>query len=187
MQNNELIFVKKYRGLFREEFEFFFVRYQIIRILLKLFPPYTGNRIRSALFRLAGFSVGPRTIFWGTPNIVGESIYSRLIIGESCKIGVECFFDLSAKIVLDDFVTLGPQIMIITGSHKIGSSSNRLGENIRADVEIGKGVWIGTRCTILPGVKIGDGAVIAAGALVNKDVPSNSLAGGVPAKIIRPL
>ena len=116
---------------------------------------------------------------------MGESIYSRLIIGESCKIGLECFFDLSARIILDDFVTLGPQITIITGSHKIGSSANRLGENTRADVEIGKGVWMGARCTILPGVKIGDGAVIAAGALVNKDVPPNSLVGGVPAKIIR--
>ena len=135
--------MKKYRELFREEFGLFFVRYHIVRILLKLFPPYTGSRIRSALLRLVGFSIGSRTLFRGTPTIVGESIYSRLIIGESCKIGLECFFDLSAKIILDDFVTLGPQITIITGSHKIGSSANRLGENTRADVEIGKGVWIG--------------------------------------------
>ncbi|HSH67759.1 MAG TPA: acyltransferase [Bacteroidia bacterium] len=52
-----------------------------------------------------------------------------------------------------------------------------------ADVEIGNNVWIGINVTILKGVKIGDGAVIAAGALVNKDIPGNSLAGGVPAKV----
>ena len=54
-----------------------------------------------------------------------------------------------------------------------------------APVEIGNGVWVGAHATILSGVTIGDNAVIAAGAVVTKDVPANAVAGGVPAKIIK--
>ena len=52
-------------------------------------------------------------------------------------------------------------------------------------IKIGCNVWIGANATILPGVTIGDGAVIAAGAVVSKDVPPRTIAGGVPAKIIK--
>ena len=59
------------------------------------------------------------------------------------------------------------------------------GKEKTAPIKIGNHVWIGARATILKGVKIGDGAVVAAGAVVTRDVPPNTLVGGVPAKIIK--
>jgi acetyltransferase-like isoleucine patch superfamily enzyme len=66
-------------------------------------------------------------------------------------------------------------------NHRIVSSVGKS----TAPIEIGNNVWIGMNVSILKGVKIGDGSVIAAGAVVTSDVPSNSLAGGVPAKVIK--
>tara|TARA_B100000989_G_C19311926_1_gene372952 strand:+ start:292 stop:561 length:270 start_codon:yes stop_codon:yes gene_type:complete len=71
--------------------------------------------------------------------------------------------------------------MILTSSHDTQSSKF---EEIRKPVIIEKNVWIGARATILPGVKIREGAVIASGAIVNKDVPEFEIYGGIPAKKI---
>ena len=65
------------------------------------------------------------------------------------------------------------------------SLSAHRGETIPAPIVIGENVWIGANATVTPGVTIGDSAVVAAGAIVTKDVPPNVIVGGVPAKIIR--
>ena len=71
--------------------------------------------------------------------------------------------------------------------HEIGPAEYRCGRLVAAPITIGDGVWIGSCVTILPGVSIGSGAVIAAGATVVRDIPQNTLAGGVPAKVVRDL
>ncbi len=170
------------------EFLFFNFRFQLVRLILAVFPPYTAIRLRPWLLRLIGFSIGKGSVICNTPRIVGnQNLYNRLVIGKDCLITVDCYFDLAGKIIIHDDVTIGPQTSIITGSHEIAGPLHRCGKLFHKDVEVGKGVWIGARCTILPGVKIGNGAVVAAGAVVARDVAENTLVGGVPAKVIREL
>ena len=66
-------------------------------------------------------------------------------------------------------------------------SPNRRSTMIPAPIHIGKHVWIGSNATVLPGVTIGDGAIVAAGAVVTKDVPKNTIVSGVPARVMRHL
>lgn len=137
---------------------------------------------------MAGFCIGHRTVLWDTPTIVGaDDIYKRLHIGSDCLIGVQTYFDLADAIVIGNRVAIGPRVVMITGSHEIGEASMRAGKLTPKPVHIGDGVWIGACCTILPGVTIGSGAVIAAGAVVTKDIPPSALAAGVPAVVKRAL
>lgn len=82
-------------------------------------------------------------------------------------------------------VMIGPNTLITTVNHPLTPMGRRKGLAQAKPVRIGSDVWIGGNVTILPGVTIGNNVVIAAGAVVTKDVPDNSLVGGVPAKIIR--
>ncbi len=180
--------IRKSIMLIQQEFHVFHFRMQVAIVLLSVFPPYTAYRFRTWLFRLSGFSIGKGSAIMGTPRLVGPpDLYTKLIVGKNCYIGPDCYIDIGGNIVIRDNATIGPQTTIITGTHQIGPQSRRLGDTYYKDVEIGEGVWIGARCTILPGVKIGKGVVVAAGAVVTKDIPDNVLVGGVPAKIIREL
>ncbi len=84
-------------------------------------------------------------------------------------------------------VMIGPNTLISTVNHPMNAVGRRKHLGIAKPVIIGDDVWIGGNCTILPGVTIGNNVVVAAGAVVTKDVPDNSLVGGVPAKLIREL
>lgn len=84
-------------------------------------------------------------------------------------------------------VYVGAETMLWTGTHHVGPAAKRCGPGLTRPIRIGDGCWLGARVTVLGGVEIGAGCVIAAGALVNKSVPPNELWGGVPAKLIRKL
>ena len=77
--------------------------------------------------------------------------------------------------------------MLWTGTHEVGPAVQLCGPGLTQPIKIGDGCWLGARVTVLGGVEIGAGCVIAAGALVNKDVPPNELWSGVPARFIRKL
>ena len=86
---------------------------------------------------------------------------------------------------IGNYVMIGPNTLITTVNHPITPKGRREHLGIGKPVTIGNDVWIGGNCTILPGVTIGNNVVIAAGAVVTKDVPDNCVVGGVPAKKIR--
>ena len=120
--------------------------------------------------------------------------------GKNISVGNNVFFGLNntilsakAKLIIKDNVMFGPNVTVITGDHRIDildrpmcsiTDDEKLPENDQ-DVVIEEDVWVGAGATILKGVTIGNGSVVAAGALVKKDVPPYAVVGGVPAKIIK--
>jgi maltose O-acetyltransferase len=93
----------------------------------------------------------------------------------------------AAKVTFGDNVMIAPGVLISTATHPLDHVARNKGIESAAPINVGNNVWIGMGAKILEGVNIGDNAVIAAGALVNKNVPANSLYGGVPAKFIKAL
>lgn len=90
-----------------------------------------------------------------------------------------------APVTIGHNVMIGPNTLISTVNHPLSAKERRQHLAIAKPVTIGNDVWIGGNVTILPGVTIGNNTVIAAGAVVTKDIPSNTLYGGVPAKLIK--
>ena len=86
-------------------------------------------------------------------------------------------------ITIDDDVLIGPKVSLVTEQHPLVPS--RRGELGTKPIHIKRNVWIGAGATILPGVTVGENSVVAAGAVVSKDVPANCVAGGIPAKVIK--
>ena len=109
--------------------------------------------------------------------------------GKNIHIGKNVFFNMGCKfqdqggIFIGDGALIGHNVMLATLNH--AQSPSDRASMIPAPIHIGKNVWIGANATVLPGVTIGDGAIVAAGAVVAKDVPENTIVGGVPARIIR--
>jgi maltose O-acetyltransferase len=174
------------RYTFKMESNVFHPRLLLAQLLMATLPPYVGGAVRSSIMRTFGFHIGPKTCIWGMPIIVGGGdIYRNLTIGSSTLVGIGVYFDMAGPICIGDWVTLGPQIMFITGAHEVLGAHQRAGAMQPKPITVGNGVWIGARALILPGVSISDGAVIAAGAVVTKDVPPNALVAGVPAVVKR--
>jgi maltose O-acetyltransferase len=163
-------------------------RLHLARALLAPFPAFVASRLRTALLRGIGFAIGRGTLLADVPTLSGSGdIYAKLQIGAMCWLNVGCFFELGAEITIEDFVAIGQQVMILTTTHDVGPSDWRSGSIRQLPVRIGSGAWLGARSTILPGVTVGQGAVVAAGALVNRDVPANTLVAGVPARAVKQL
>lgn len=123
----------------------------------------------------------------------GTYTYENIYLGNHVYLGPDLMFMTTrAKIYVGDHVVFGPKILVITGNHRIDLANRYIdtitdGEKRPEDDEdvVFKGDnWIGANAVILKGVTVGEGAVIAAGAVVTKDVPPYTIVGGVPAKVI---
>lgn len=110
--------------------------------------------------------------------------YGRSItFGKDVFINAGCHFQDQGGITIGDGTMIGHNVVLATINHDLDPAQNR--KNHYAPITIGKHVWIGSNAIILPGVAIGDWAVVAAGAVVNHDVPARTVVGGVPAKILK--
>ena len=97
-------------------------------------------------------------------------------------INADCKFQDQGGIYIDDGALIGHGVVLATLNHDLDPEKRQ--QLHPAPIRIGKRVWIGANATVLPGVTIGDNAVVAAGAVVTKDVPADTIVGGVPAKQI---
>lgn len=89
------------------------------------------------------------------------------------------------EIYIDDYVMIGPNVTIITGTHPILPELRLQAYQYNIPVHIGKNVWLGTGCIVLPGVHIGENSVIGAGSVVTEDIPANVVAVGIPCRVLR--
>jgi acetyltransferase-like isoleucine patch superfamily enzyme len=130
-------------------------------------------------------------------NIIGSKIDESTTVfvpfytnfGQHIKFGKNVFVNHACSfldmggISIEDNVQIGPRVNITTENHPIDPSKRK--DLDLKPVVLKRNVWIGAGATILPGVTIGENSIVAAGAVVNKDVPANTIVGGVPAKIIK--
>jgi maltose O-acetyltransferase len=146
--------------------------------LLHLVGSIPSHHFRRWCYRLAGVKIGK-----GSTIHMGAVFYDPrgIIIGEDTIIGEKAVLDGREKIMIGNHVDIASEVMIYNSQHDIEDENFQA---VNAPVRIDDYVFIGPRTIILPGVKIGKGAVIAAGAVVTKDVPPFAICGGVPAKII---
>ena len=173
-------------SLFYEETFGFDPAWQIAKFLMFPIPYYTGGRLRTQVMRRLGFQVGRGTTIWSTPKFIGSrSIRAKVSIGDNCLLTIGTYWDLAAPIRLGNFVALGPEVMLLTATHDTQNPQNRAGQMEAHPVTICDGAWLGARSIILPGVTVGEGAVVGAGAVVTINVPAHSVVAGVPAVCIR--
>ena len=104
-------------------------------------------------------------------------------IGHHVFINTGCTMQDQGGVYIDDGALIGHHATLVTLNHDL--DPDHRGDLHPAPIHIGKRAWLGANVTVLPGVSIGDGAVIAAGAVVTKNVPANTIAAGIPAKILR--
>ncbi|RKS99484.1 sugar O-acetyltransferase [Flavobacterium sp. 123] len=138
------------------------------------------HQIREVLSKIIGKQISENT----TVFVPFYTNFGRHIqLGKNVFINHGCSFLDLGGITIEDDVLIGPKVNLITENHPI-DPRKRKNLDLKSIV-IKKNVWIGANATILPGVTIGENSIVAAGAVVNKDVPSNVIVGGVPAKIIK--
>lgn len=106
----------------------------------------------------------------------------NITIGNNVFINSDCKFQDQGGIFIDDGALIGHGVVLATLNHDLDPEKRQ--QLHPAPIHVGKRVWIGANATVTQGVTIGDNSVVAAGAVVNKDVPANTIVGGVPAKVI---
>ncbi|RBL93803.1 glycosyltransferase [Chitinophaga flava] len=128
--------------------------------------------------RVLGIHMGKGTSIHMNCFLCGTNI----TIAENTTINRKCFLDGRGQLSIGNKVSISPEVQIITGDHDYNSPSFAFRSQ---DVRIDDYVWVGTRAMILPGVHIGEGAVVCAGAVVTKDVEAFAVVAGIPAKKIK--
>lgn len=154
---------------------------EAIRIGMEMNTRYhTPEELRELMGRLTGKK--PDDTFRLFPPFYTD-FGKNITIGKDVFINSGCHFQDQGGITIGDGSLIGHNVVLATINHDLSPKNNR--KNHYAPITIGAHVWIGSNATVLPGVSIGDWAVVAAGAVVTKDVPSLTVVGGTPAKVLK--
>lgn len=151
---------------------------EFVVYILHLVGCFPSHHVRRFFYRLAGVQIGK-----GSTIHMGARFFdpSKIKIGEDSIIGEGVLLDGRAKLTIGNHVDIASDVMIYNSEHNVQSENfNSTDEPVAID----DFVFIGPRAIILPGVTIGQGGVVAAGAVVTKNVDPFTIVGGVPAKII---
>lgn len=144
--------------------------------------PYAEQRaIRDAWSELTGQAVDES--FHLIPPVYSDHGVN-IRVGANVFVNQGCRFNDIGGIEIGDDAMIGPDVSLITSGHPLDPSERRRGIT-SAPIRVGRNVWIGASALILQGVTIGDDAVVAAGAVVTRDVPARTVVGGVPAAVIK--
>ncbi|GLU51530.1 nodulation protein L [Dyadobacter frigoris] len=138
------------------------------------------NQVRERLSEITGTNIdGSTTIFPPFYTNFGKFI----ILGKNVFINHACSFLDMGGITIEDDVMIGPRVSLTSETHHLDPSERET--VILKPIVIRRNAWIGAAVTILPGVTIGENAVVAAGAVVSRDVPANAIVAGIPAKVVK--
>ncbi len=181
--------------------------YTYLEWLIFSWPGYIGNKLRAGLLGIGVKSIGAKCYieiycgFRGMKNIIlgnqvsigsRSSFYSdsgSISIGNKTSFNINCNINASigGNIMIGNNCLIGPNVVMHTANHKFANPVIPIREQGHeiADILIEDNVWIGANAIILAGVRIEEGAVIAAGSVVNKNVLKNTIVGGVPARFIK--
>lgn len=143
--------------------------------------PLLPLALRRALLRLGGVKLG--AMVWGLKSCWLEA--PEISIGTGAAIAAGCWFEGNGRIEIGRDCLIGPEVLILTSTHALGADGEIARKSEARDVRIGDGCWLGARVMIMPGLNIGAGAIVAAGAVVTRDCDAGGFYAGVPARRIR--
>lgn len=164
---------------------FFVVSYEfLLRVLFSLPRFKTIDYFKGLFLRAFGAQIGRGVVFypgvWIAPG-------KNLIVGDHVDFALGVLVTTSGGVMIGDRTLIGYHTQILSSNHRIPGGRGKIfgAGHVTQPVSIGNDVWIGANCLILPGVKIGEGAVIAGGSVVTKDVPPFTIVAGNPARILK--
>jgi acetyltransferase-like isoleucine patch superfamily enzyme len=155
-----------------------------VGVLLRWLPGVEGLVLRGWFYRALFRRAGPDLLIYPGVYVIFSHCMSA---GKRVAINVGTYIDAGGGLEIGDHVMIGPHCAISSREHSIEASGVPMCyQAVRyRKIVIGNDVWIGANVSIRGGVTLGDGSVIAAGAVVVEDVPPNAIVGGVPAKVLR--
>jgi acetyltransferase-like isoleucine patch superfamily enzyme len=150
------------------------------KLLVQLNNASDPAQIRDLLSQITGSAIDESVDVF-TPLYINYGKNTR--IGKNVFINFDCVFLDLGGITIEDNVLIAPKVSLLSEGHPVSPDERQ--SLVPGHIHIRKNAWIGAGATILPGVTVGENAVVAAGAVVSKDVPANTVVGGIPAKQIK--
>jgi acetyltransferase-like isoleucine patch superfamily enzyme len=150
------------------------------KLLVQLNNAAEPEEIRNILGKIINSQIDESVAVF-TPFYINYGKHTR--IGRHVFINFDCVFLDLGGITIEDNVLIAPKVSLLSEGHPVDPNDRQA--LVPGHIHIKKNAWIGAGATILPGVTIGENSVVAAGAVVSKDVPANTIVGGIPAKIIK--